>query len=102
MNYFYNNDNDKKPFDEKIYEETMIIEDMLKDLDIREDEKTFEYKEQILKYQNEEKALHDVNHIGRHLNKLTNITVNGMESIIKTVNCIDEQSQKLIIRSFNR
>ena len=41
----------------------MEIEDMLRDLDIKEDEKTFEYKEKILKFQNEEKALHEINKI---------------------------------------
>jgi len=80
----------------------MEIEDMLRDLDIKEDEKTFEYKEKILKFQNEEKALHEINKISGHVKSLKNITVNGMESILKTVSSIDEQSQKLLLRSFNR
>jgi len=64
LNHFYNTDPYKEQFEETIYEETMIIEDMLKDINIGEDEKTFEYKEKILHYQNEEKALHDINKIG--------------------------------------
>jgi hypothetical protein len=100
--HYYNTDPHKKPFEDNIYEETMEIEDMLRDLDIKEDEKTFEYKEKVLKFQNEEKALHEINKISRHVKSLKNISVNGMESILKTVSSVDEQSQKLLLRSFNR
>ena len=89
---FYDTNPNKEPFDDVVFEETMILEDMLKDLDIKEDEKTFEYKEQILKFQNEEIALHEINKIGEHVKTLKNITANGMDSILRTVSSIDEQS----------
>ena len=102
QDYFYDADPNKEPFEETVYEETMMLEDMLKDLDIKEDEKTFEYKEKILKFQNEEMALHEINKIADHVKSLKSITANGMESIIRTITSIDEQSQKILLRSFNR
>lgn len=38
----------------------MKIEELLKNFTVLEDEKTFEFKERVLKNRNEEKALHDV------------------------------------------
>ena len=39
----------------------MILEDLLKNLEIDETEKTFEYRDRTMKYQNEELALYDIN-----------------------------------------
>jgi hypothetical protein len=40
-NHFYDNDPNKEPFEESIFEETMIIEEMFNDLEIGEEEKTY-------------------------------------------------------------
>ena len=69
---------------------------------MNENEKTTDFKNNVIKYQNELNALHDVKKINQHLESLRNITTNGMESIVKTITAVDDQSQKILLRSFNR